>query len=109
MRIPVTLAERGVFLGPDDADELIDLLTDAATVTGVLAGHPAAEAALAADGTGPARDCAELTIDLRLAAARLDDDTAASPEASHISGHGRKGEQPARKAPRRAAENQHSG
>ena len=59
-----------MFLGPDDADELIDLLTDAATVTGVLAGHPAAEAALAADGTGPARDCAELTIDLRLAAAR---------------------------------------
>ena len=53
MRIPVTLAERGVFLGPDDADELIDLLTDAATVTGVLAGHPAAEAALAEFERGP--------------------------------------------------------
>jgi hypothetical protein len=77
MRIPVTVADQGVFVGPDDVDELVDLLTDAATVIGHLAGHPAAETALAEDGSGPQQDCTELTLDLRLAAARLDEDTTA--------------------------------
>ena len=75
---PVTVADQGVFLGPDDADELIDLLTDAAAVTGAVAGQAAAEDALAAAGASPARDCAELAIDLRLAASLLDDATTAA-------------------------------
>ena len=75
MRMPVTVAGQGVFLGPDEVDELADLLIDVATVIGHLAGHPAAEAALAGDGNAPQHDCAELTLDLRLAAARLDEDT----------------------------------
>lgn len=108
-RIPVTLADQGVLLEPDDVDELADLLTDAATVIGHLAGHPAAEAALAADGTGPARDCAELTLDLRLAAARLDEDAAARRISDQISGHGGKGGNAEWKSPGHAAENQHSG
>jgi len=77
MRHPVTLAEGSVLLGPGEADMLADLLMDAATVIGCLAGHPAAESALAAGGCGPAGDCAELTLDLRVAAAQLDEGTAA--------------------------------
>jgi hypothetical protein len=78
MPYPVTVADQGVFLGPDDADELIDLLTDAAAVAGAVAGQPAAEAALADTAASPARDCAELAIDLRLAASLLEADTTAA-------------------------------
>ena len=46
-RPPVTLADQGVFIEPDDADELTDLLTDAAWVIGHLASDPAAEDACA--------------------------------------------------------------
>ena len=83
--IPVTLAGQGVLLEPDDADGLVDLLTDAATVIGHLAGHPAAGAAV---GWGRHRvgDCAELTVDLRLAAARLDVDAAARLISDQITG-----------------------
>ena len=77
MPYPVTVADQGVFLGPDEADELIDLLIDAAAVTGAVAGHPAAEDARAGAAASPARDCAELAIDLRLAASLLDADTTA--------------------------------
>lgn len=77
MIVPVTVADQGTFISPEEADDLVDLLMDAATVTGHLAGHPAAEDALAADGSGMRQDCAELTLDLRLAAARIDEDTTA--------------------------------
>jgi len=46
-RMPVTLADQGIFIEPDDADELTGLLADAAWVIGHLAGHPAAEDACA--------------------------------------------------------------
>jgi hypothetical protein len=105
---PVTVADQGTFIGPEEADELVDLLTDAATVIGHVAGHPAAEDALAADGSGPQRDCAELTIDLRLAAARLDEDTTARRITGHIKKHGRKGGDADTKTLRHAGENQHS-
>jgi hypothetical protein len=77
MRYPVTVAEGSVLLSAGETDALADLLMDAATVIGHLAGHPAAEAALAAGGCGPAADCAELTLDLRVAAGQLSDDLAA--------------------------------
>lgn len=77
MRYPVTITEGSVLLGPAEADALADLLMDAATVIGHLAGHPAAEAALAADACGPAADCAELTLDLRVAAGQISDDLTA--------------------------------
>ena len=79
-RTPDTIADQGTFISPDDADELIDLLTDAAAVIGALAGTPAAETALAEGGCSPALDCSELAIDLRLAAAGLDEDTTAAPD-----------------------------
>jgi len=107
-RIPVTLADQGVFIGPDETDELVDLLTDAATVIGHLAGHPAAEAALAADGTGPSQDCAELTLDLRLAAARLDDDAAARRVNQQLARHLARYAEAERKRREHAGKNQHS-
>jgi len=108
MRMPVTVADQGVFITPDDADELVDLLTDAAAVIGHLAGDRAAEAALAADGSGPQQDCTELALDLRLAAARLDEDTTARRISDHIDTRSGKGEDAARETPRHAGENQHS-
>ena len=58
-RMPVTLADQGVFIEPEDADELTDLLADAAWVIGHLTSDPAAEEACAC---APARqsNCAEL-------------------------------------------------
>ena len=88
MRLPVTVADQGIFLAPDDADELVDLLTDAAAVIGSLAGSPAAEAALAA--------------------ARLDEDTTAHRISGHIKKHSGKGDDATRKSTRHAGENQHS-
>jgi hypothetical protein len=108
MIVPVTVADQGTFISPEDADELVDLLTDAATVIGHLAGHPAAEDALAAGRSGLQQDCTELTLDLRLAAARLDEDTTARRITGHIKKHDSKGDDGATKTLRHAGENQHS-
>ena len=108
MRKPVTVADQGMFLGPEETDELVELLIDAAAVIGHLAGHPTAEAALAENGTGPQHDCAELTIDLRLAAARLDEDTTAGLINNHIRRHLTKQGSATQKNPRHAGKNQHS-
>ena len=106
-RTPDIIADQGTFISPDDADELIDLLTDAAAVIGGLAGIPAAETALAGSGCDPAASCSELAVDLRLAAARLDDDTTAPDnKPQNIIRPGK--EQLPGKAPRHAPENQHS-
>lgn len=107
-RMPVTLADQGVFIEPEDADELADLLTDAAWVIGHLASLPAAEEACA---SAPARQgsCAELpAIDLRLAAAAVDEATAACEENRYIAAHCRKRPGPGRKLPRHDPEDQHS-
>ena len=80
MREPVTVADQAVLLEPDDVDELVDMLLDAAAVIGALAGDPGAEAARAEAGAGPQAGCEELAIDLRLAAAGLDEASAAPGE-----------------------------
>jgi hypothetical protein len=106
-RMPVTLADQPVVLDPEDADELIDLLADAAWVISHLAAVPAAEEACAC---APARQgsCAELALDLRLAAAGLDEAATAGQENTYMTAHCRKAASPARKQPRHAPENQHS-
>ena len=106
-RMPVTLADQGIFIDPDDADELIGLLADAAWVIGHLASNPAAEEASA---TAPARpgSCTELALDLRLAAAGLDEAATAGQENRYMAAHGRKQASPGRKRPRHDPENQHS-
>ena len=76
MREPVTVADQPVLLEPDDVDELVDMLLDAAAVIGALAGYPAAEDARAGSGNGPQASCEELAVDLRLAAAGLDEASA---------------------------------
>ena len=107
-RMPVTLADQAVVLDPEDADELTDLLADAAWVIGHLAGQPAAEDACAC---APARQgsCADLALDLRLAAAGLDEAAAAGQENHYMAAHCQKQESPAGKRPRHDPENQHSG
>ena len=107
-RPPVTLADQGVFIEPEDADELTDLLADAAWVIGCLAGLPAAEDASA---SAPARpgSCEDLAIDLRLAAAGLDEAAAAGQENHYMAAHGRTAASPDRKRPRHDTEDQHSG
>ena len=110
-RMPVTLADQGIFIEPDDADELTDLLTDAAWVIGHLASHPAAEDACAR-APGRPGSCAELAIDLRLAAAGLDEAATAGHDSTYLStlpGKARKGASTSGKHPRHATENQHSG
>jgi hypothetical protein len=105
--MPVTLADQGIFIEPDDADELTDLLADAAWVIGHLASLPAAEQACA---SAPARpgSCTELAIDLRLAAAGLDEAATAGQENTYMTACSRKGATTNRKHPRHATENQHS-
>jgi hypothetical protein len=97
-RLPVTLADQGVFLDPEDADELTDVLTDAAWVIGHLASVPAAEDACA---RAPARQgsCAELAMDLRLAAAGLDEAATAGHDNTYISAHVPKASGPGGKQP----------
>jgi hypothetical protein len=107
-RMPVTLADQGIFIEPEDADELADLLADAAWVIGSLAGGPAAEDACAG-APGQPGSCAELAIDLRLAAAGLDEAATAGQENRYMAAHGRKGAGPAGNRTRHAGENQHSG
>lgn len=106
-RMPVTLADQGIFIEPDDADELTDLLVDAAWVIGHLASLPAAEDACA---SAPARpgSCAELAMDLRLAAAGLDEAAAAGQENTYMTAHGRTPATAGRKHPRHATESQRS-
>ncbi|HEU5416698.1 MAG TPA: hypothetical protein VFV41_03320 [Streptosporangiaceae bacterium] len=106
-RLPVTLADQGVFLDPEDADELTDLLTDAAWVIGHLASVPAAENACA---RAPARQgsCAELAMDLRLAAAGLDEAATAGHDNTYISALVPKASRPGGKQPGHAAEKKHS-
>jgi hypothetical protein len=106
-RMPVTLADQGIFIEPDDADELIDLLTDAAWVIGHLASHPAAEEACTSAPARPA-SCTELAIDLRLAAAGLDEAATAGQENTYMTAHARKTPGTSGKHPRHAPENQHS-
>ena len=107
-RIPVTLADQGIFIEPDDADELIDLLADAAWVIGHLAAVPAAEEACSRAPARPA-SCAELAMDLRLAAAGLDEAATAGQENYYMAAHSRKAASPGGKQPRHAPESQHSG
>ena len=109
-RPPVTLADQGVFIEPDDADELTDLLTDAAWVIGHLAGDPAAEDACA-QAPGPA-SCAELALDLRLAAAGLDEAATAGCDSTYLTalpGKSTEGACTRGKRPRHATEKKHSG
>src|SRR5258708_17938991 len=106
-RMPVTLADQPVVLDPEDADELTDLLADAAWVIGHLAGQPAAEDACA---RAPARQgtCTDLAMHLRLAAARLAEDATAGQENRYISAHFRKQGRLRRKPQRPAPHNQPS-
>jgi hypothetical protein len=105
-RMPVTLADQPVVLDPEDADELTDLLADAAWVIGHLAGQPAAEDACAR-APRPV-SCADLAIDLRLAAAGLDEAATAGQENHYIPAQCPKQASPAGKRPRHDPENQHS-
>lgn len=106
-RMPVTLADQGVFIEAEDADELADLLTDAAWVIGHLASVPAAEEACA---RAPAwqGSCTELAIDLRLAAAAVEEAATAGQENRYIAAHSRKQAGPGQKHPRHDPEDQHS-
>jgi hypothetical protein len=77
-RMPVTIADQGVLLDPEEADDLVDLLLEAAMVIGALVGAPEAEAACTQAVTGGRGSCELLAIDLQLAAA----DIAGQAEAS---------------------------
>lgn len=68
---PVTLADQGIFIEPDEADDLVDVLMEAAIVLHALAGVPDAEAAAAQAVTGGRGSCQDLAIDLQLAAADI--------------------------------------
>lgn len=107
-QMPVTLADQAVVMGPEDADELTDLLLDASWVIGHLASLPAAEDASA---SAPARpcSCADLAMDLKLAAAALDDAATAGRDNTYLAMLARRQAGPARKHPQHAGENQHSG
>ena len=107
-RTPVTVADQGLALWPEEVDELVDLLTDAAAVIGALAGEPAAEAALAEAGAAGLDSCTDLVIDLRLAAARLDEDTTAGRINDHEGKTGRKYADVGEERQRHAGKNQHS-
>jgi hypothetical protein len=79
MTTPVTLAGQGVLLEPGEADDLADLLLQAATVLHCLAGAPEAEAAAAEAAAG---GCQELAIGLQLAAAGIAERAEAAPPAA---------------------------
>ena len=106
-RMPVTLADQGIFIEPEDADELADLLTDAAWVIGHLASLPAAEQACACAPARPG-SCTELAIDLRLAAAGVEEAATAGQENRYMAAHSRERPGPGRKHPRHDPEKQHS-
>jgi hypothetical protein len=107
-RPPVTLADQSVVLEPEDADELTDLLADAAWVIGSLAGQRAAEDAAAA-APGSPDSCEQLAIELRLAAAGLEEAAAAGQHNTYMTGYVRTAAGPAAKQPRHAPENKRSG
>jgi hypothetical protein len=106
-RTPVILADQGIFIEAEDADELTDLIADAAWVIGHLAGHPAAEQASARAPARPA-SCTELALDLWLAAAGLDEAATAGQENRYMAAHCPKQASPGGKHPRHAPENEHS-
>jgi hypothetical protein len=83
-RPPVTLADQGVFIEPDDADDLVDLLLEAAGVLHRLACVPEAEAAAARAGAVRGSACAGLACDLQLAAAGLDEAATAGQENTYM-------------------------
>ena|SRR6185437_1248426 len=106
-RTPVTLADQAVVLGPEDADELTDLLLDASWVIGHLASLPAAEDASATAPAGPG-SCADLALDLKLAAAALDDAATAGRDNTYLTMLARHQARLARKHPQHAGKKQHS-
>jgi hypothetical protein len=106
-RMPVTLADQGMTLWPEEVDELVDLLTDAAAVIGALAG-PAADAALAEAGAAGLDSCTDLVIDMRLAAARLDEDTTVARINDHVTTGRKKYADAEQKRMRHAGKDQHS-
>jgi hypothetical protein len=109
-RMPASLADQGVLLDPEEADDLVDLLLEAATVIHTLAGDPAAEAAAAQAVTGGRGSCQELAIDLQLAAAAIEDQAASEPAAEPEKElQLTKQASAAGKHPRHASKNQHSG
>lgn len=81
-RPPVTLADQGIFFEPDEADDLVDVLMEAAIVLHCLAGVPDAEAAAAQAVTGGRGSCQDLAIDLQLAAAGITERTESQPPAT---------------------------
>lgn len=108
-RMPVTIADQGVLLDPEEADDLVDLLLEAAMVIGALAGTPQAEAACTRAVTGGRGSCELLAIDLQLAAADVADQAESKPPAkpgkeTQIT----KQASAAMKHPRHATEKQHS-
>lgn len=92
-RLPVTVADQGIFIDPEDADELCDLLSDAAFVIGRLASLPAAEDACARAPARPA-SCADLALDLNMAAAAIDDAATAGHDNTYMTMLVRKGAAP---------------
>jgi hypothetical protein len=106
-RMPVTLAGQGMTLWPEEVDELVDLLTDAAAVIGALAG-PAADTALAEAGAAGLDSCTDLVIDMRLAAARLDEDTTIARINDHVTRGRKKYADAEQKRMRPAGKDQHS-
>lgn len=107
-RAPVTPADQPVVTGAEDAGELIDLLAGASWVIGHLASLPAAEEACASAPASGCR-CADLALDLQLAAAALDDAATAGHDNTYLTMLARKQAGLAGKHPRHAGENQHSG
>lgn len=107
-KMPVTLADQGIFIEPEDADGLIGLLVDAAWVIGHLASLPAAERAAACAPARPA-SCTELALDLRIAAAGLDEAATAGCDNTYIGAQVTTAAGPGRKDPQPAMEKKHSG
>lgn len=107
-RLPVTLADQGIVIEPEDADELTDLLGDAAWVIGSLAGLPAAEDVSQLAPSAPG-SCEELAISLRLAAAGLEEAATAGHDNTYIAADFRKPCGAGGKRPRHATEKKHSG
>ena len=108
-RPPVTLADQAILIEPDDADDLVDLLLEAAGVLHRLVAVPEAEAAAARDGTCRGSACAGLALDLQLVAAGLDEAATAGQENTYMPASEWKGRTPRGKRPRHAPEKKHSG
>jgi hypothetical protein len=105
---PVTLADQGVFIEPDEADDLVDMLAEAAIVLHTLAGVPDAEAAAAQAVTGGRGSCQDLAIDLQLAAADIADRASGPPPGPGKEPQPATPPGAAAKHPRHAGKKQHS-